>query len=63
MKRFEIMEKNYLSKVLLKMAGEGDASPTSPSPGSVPALRLLKPDSSSLKTQKNSLTKNLKPMV
>ena len=30
MKRFEIIEKLYLSKALLKMAGGGDASPTSP---------------------------------
>ena len=37
MKRFEIIEKLYLSKALLKMAGGGDASPTSP-PGSAPAL-------------------------
>ena len=28
MKRFEIIEKLYLSKALLKMAGGGDASPT-----------------------------------
>ena len=27
MKRFEIMEKLYLSKALLKMTGGGDASP------------------------------------
>ena len=27
MKRFEIIEKLYLSKALLKMAGGGDASP------------------------------------
>ena len=27
-KRFEIIEKLYLSKALLKMAGGGDASPT-----------------------------------
>ena len=33
MKKFEIMEKFYLSEALLKMAGGGDASPTSP-PGS-----------------------------
>ena len=32
MKRFEIIEKLYLSKALLKMAGGGDASPTSPPP-------------------------------
>ena len=30
MKRFEIIEKIYPSKALLKMAGGGDASPTSP---------------------------------
>ena len=30
MKRFEIVEKLYLSKALLKMAGGGGASPTSP---------------------------------
>ena len=30
MKRFEIMEKNYSSKALLKMAGGGDASPIAP---------------------------------
>ena len=30
MKRFEIIEYLYLSKALLKMAGGGDASPTSP---------------------------------
>ena len=30
MKRFEILEKLYLSKALLKMAGRGGASPTSP---------------------------------
>ena len=30
MKRFEIIEKLYLFKALLKMAGRGDASPTSP---------------------------------
>ena len=30
MKRFEIIEKLYLSKALLKMAGGGDASPTPP---------------------------------
>ena len=30
MKRFEIIEKLYLSKALLKMADGGDASPTSP---------------------------------
>ena len=36
MKRFEIIEKLYLSKALLKVAGRGDASPTSP-PGSAPA--------------------------
>ena len=30
MKRFEIIEKLYLSKALLKMAGGGDASPTFP---------------------------------
>ena len=35
-KRFEIIEKLYLSKALLKMAG-GGASPTSP-PGSAPGL-------------------------
>ena len=29
MKRFEIIEKLYLSKALLKMAGRGGASPTS----------------------------------
>ena len=34
MKRFEIIEKLYLSKALLKMAGEG-CTPTS-SPGSAP---------------------------
>ena len=36
MKRFEIIEKLYLSKKILKMAGGGDASPTFP-PGSAPA--------------------------
>ena len=36
MKRFEVIEKLYLSKTLLKMAGGGDASPTAP-PGSAPA--------------------------
>ena len=36
MKRFEIIEKLYLSKALLKMAGGGDASPISPLPGSSP---------------------------
>ena len=35
MKRFEIIEKLYLSKALLKMAGRGGASPTS-SPGPAP---------------------------
>ena len=35
MKRFEIIEKLCLSKALLKMAGGGGASPTSP-PGSAP---------------------------
>ena len=30
MKRFEIMEKFYLSKALLKIAGRGDASPSYP---------------------------------
>ena len=30
MKRFEVIEKLYLSQALLKMAGRGDASPTSP---------------------------------
>ena len=34
MKRFEIMEKLYLSKAWLKMAGGGDDSSTSPFPGS-----------------------------
>ena len=33
MKRFEIKAKLYLSKVLLKMAGRGDASFTSPPAG------------------------------
>ena len=36
MKRFEIIEKLYLSKALLKMAGGGDAYLTSPPPGSAP---------------------------
>ena len=34
-KRFEIIEKLYLSKALLKMAGGGGSFPTSP-PGSAP---------------------------
>ena len=40
MKRFEIIEKLYLSTALLKMAGRGGASPTSP-PRSAPALGML----------------------
>ena len=35
MNRFEIMKKIFSCKALLKMAGGGDASPTSPPPGSV----------------------------
>ena len=39
MKKFEIMEKLYSSKALLKMAGEGMRPPTS-LPGSVPARKI-----------------------
>ena len=38
MKRFEITQKLYSSKALLKMAGGGDAFPTSDPPGSAPAF-------------------------
>ena len=39
-KRFEIIEKLYLPKALLKMADGGDASPTSPPPPLYPPLIL-----------------------